>query len=177
MRKVLDLMDAQSADVVLDVGCGPGVQLIHLSRRIKAGFGIDPAEGMIAQAEQSAAECPNVRFYVGTAEALPQELNGAGIHKIFSNYALHHLPDAAKSGCIRNFGSLLPEGGAVVLGDLMFSDDPAKHEALFDFVGYGPGCDTPSRLPALEGMFMEAGLLFQTHVLNPLAAVIVGRKA
>jgi SAM-dependent methyltransferase len=177
MEKVLDLLSPQGADVVLDVGCGPGAQLIRLSPLIRSGIGIDPAERMIAQAVRAADDCPNLRFHVGTAEALPQEIDHAGVKKIFSNYALHHLPGEAKRRCIENFASLLPAGGIVVLGDLMFSDDPDNHEALFDVVGYGPGCDTPSRLPEIEAMFAGAGLTFRTHVLNPLVAVVVGRKA
>lgn len=175
MRKVLDLFDARIVDVVLDVGCGPGTQLINLSPQIRFGFGIDPAEQMIRQA-QSAADRPNVRFCVGTAEALPQEICRAHVNKIMSNYALHHLPDAAKRRSIENLASLLPDNGLFVLGDLMFSDDPDKHRRLFDIVGYGPGCDTPSRLSLLESMFVDAGLSFETHTLNPLVSIIVGKK-
>lgn len=176
VRKVLDLLKPRIEDVILDVGCGPGTQLINLSRLIKSGYGIDPAEQMIRQAEKSATDYPNLQFYVGSAEVFPQEVHHIGINKIISNYALHHLPDNAKRQSIRNFASLLPDNGMIVLGDLMFSDNPDKYKSLFDTVGYGPGCDTPSQLSLLEDMFIEAGLLPWTHILNPLVAVIVGRK-
>lgn len=176
MGKVLDLLEPQIEDVVLDVGCGPGTQLVNLSRLIKSGYGIDPAEQMIRQAKHSAVDCPNIKFRVGSAEVFPQELRRAGINKIISNYALHHLPDSAKRHSIRRLASLLPDDGRIVLGDLMFSDNPDKYEALFDIVGYGPGCDTPSQLSLLEDMFIEAGLSPSTHILNPLVAVIVGKK-
>jgi SAM-dependent methyltransferase len=176
MQKVLDLLEPQKEDIVLDVGCGPGAQLVTLARRIKFGFGIDPAELMIRQAEQLAIDCANLRFYVGTAEALPKEIYYAGINKIFSNYALHHLLDAAKHHSIVNLASLLPDNGMIVLGDLMFNGNPDEHKGLFDIVGYGPGCDTPSQLPLLENIFIEAGLSPSTYILNPLVAVIVGRK-
>ena len=176
MRKVLDLIEPQNEDVVLDVGCGPGTQLIDLSISIKFGYGIDPAEQMIKQAEQSAINCPNIKFYVGSAEALPQIINNVGINKIFSNYALHHLSDLAKRHSIQNLAALLPSNGMIVLGDLMFSDKPDKYKSLFEIVGYGPGCDTPSQLSFLEDTFVEVGLSIWTHILNPLVAVIVGRK-
>jgi SAM-dependent methyltransferase len=176
MRKVLDLLEPRIEDVILDVGCGPGTQLINLSQLIKSGYGIDPAEQMIRQAEQSATNCPNLQFYVGSAEFFPQEMRQIGINKIISNYALHHLPDNAKLQSIRNLASLLPDNGTIVLGDLMFSDNPDKYKALFDIVGYGPGCDTPSQLSLLEDMFIKAGLSPWTHILNPLVAVIVGKK-
>jgi SAM-dependent methyltransferase len=176
VRKVLELLEPRIEDVILDVGCGPGTQLINLSRLIKSGYGIDPAEQMIRQAEESATNCPNLQFYVGSAEVFPKEVHHIGINKIISNYALHHLPDNAKRQSIRNWASLLPENGMIVLGDLMFSDNPDRYKALFDVVGYGPGCDTPSQLSLLEDMFIEAGLSPWTHILNPLVAVIVGRK-
>ena len=176
MRKVLDLLEPQIEDVVLDVGCGPGTQLINLSRLIKSGYGIDPAEQMIRQAERSAVNCPNVKFYVGNSEAIPQEIHHVGINMIISNYALHHLSDSAKRHSIQQLASLLPDNGRIVLGDLMFSDNPDNHKALFDIVGYGPGRDTPSRLSLLKDMFIEAGLSPLTHILNPLVAVIVGKK-
>jgi ubiquinone/menaquinone biosynthesis C-methylase UbiE len=176
MQNVLDLLEPQNEDVVLDVGCGPGTQLVNLSRLIKFGYGIDPAEQMIKQAEQSATNCSNLKFYIGSAEVLPQEINHIGINKIISNYALHHLSDTAKRNSIKNLASLLPYNGRIVLGDLMFSDKPDKHKALFDIVGYGLGCDTPSQLSLLEDMFIESGLSPWAHILNPLVAVIVGKK-
>ena len=176
MQKVLELLEPQSEDIILDVGCGPGAQLIGLAPSIRAGYGIDPAEEMIRQAEQAAALNSNIHFYVGSAEELPREILEAGINKIFSNYALHHLPDHLKRSSINNLASLLPVHGRLVLGDLMFSDNPDKHKALFGVVGYGPGCDTPADLALLEDMFVEAGLATRICVLNPLVAVIVGEK-
>ena len=176
MRQLLDLLKPQGEDVILDVGCGPGTQLVGLSPSIRSGYGLDPAGQMIRQAEQSASDCPNLHFYVGSAGALPQGICDLGVNKIFSNYALHHLDDEAKRRSILNLAALLPDNGMIVLGDLMFSDDPHKYEALFDIVGYGPGCDTPAQLSSVEDMFIEAGLSPRSHILNPLVAVIVGRK-
>ncbi len=175
-RKVLDLLEPRIDDVILDVGCGPGTQLTQLSRSIRFGYGIDPAEQMIRRAQESTTHCPNLQFFVGSATAFPQEIHHIGINKIISNYALHHLPDNEKGQSLRNLASLLPDNGMIFLGDLIFSDNPDKFRALFDIVGYGPGCDTPSRLSLLEGMFIEAGLSPWTYILNPLVAVIVGKK-
>lgn len=176
MKKVLELLEPGVRDVVLDVGCGPGAQLIDLSRSIKFGYGVDPAEQMIRQAKKSGADRPNLKFYVGSAENLPREIQHIDINKVISNYALHHLSDAAKRQAVDNLTALLPDNGTIVLGDLMFSDDPDKYKDLFDVVGYGPGCDTPSQLSLIEDMFIKAGLSTSIHILNPLVAVIVARK-
>jgi len=176
MRAVSNLLEPHAEDVILDVGCGTGSQLLGLSPSIKQGYGIDPAEEMIRQAAQLASDCPNLQFYVGSAEHLPEDVLHLGVNKIISNYALHHLDDSTKRRAILSLAAVLPDDGLFVLGDLMFSDNPDVHQALFDRVGYGPGCDTPSQIAFLEDAFTQAGLLPQTHVLNPLVAVIAGRK-
>lgn len=176
VRKVLNLLEPHIEDRILDVGCGPGTQLINLASIIKYGYGIDSAGQMIERAKQAATDHANLDFYVGSAELLPKKIHLLGINKIISNYALHHLPDDAKRHSIKKLASLLPDTGMIVLGDLMFSDNPEKHKAMFDIVGYGPGTDTPAQLSLLEDIFIEAGLTPMTHILNPLVAVIVGRK-
>jgi ubiquinone/menaquinone biosynthesis C-methylase UbiE len=176
MQKVLDFLDPQPDDIILDVGCGPGTQLMGLAPSIRSGYGIDPAEQMIRRATDEAAGCPNLRFYIGSAQQLPENIRNAGVNKIFSNYALHHLPDETKNAAIHGLAKLLPSGGMLALGDLMFSDDPEKHHDLIEFSGYGPGADTPAYVSALERMFGSAGLSTTTHILNPLIGVIVGVK-
>lgn len=175
-RKVLALLDPQAGDVVLDVGCGPGIQLIALSRSIRAGYGVDPAVKMIGRAAEAAASLANLRFLVGEAGALPSEVLRAGVNKIYSSYALHHLADTEKRCVIGSFAALLPPGGLFVYGDLMFSGNPEAHGDLHDFAGYESGCDTPARRTAVEEMFVAANLVPSTFVLNPLVAVVAGRK-
>jgi ubiquinone/menaquinone biosynthesis C-methylase UbiE len=139
MQKVLDLLHPQLDDVVLDVGCGPGIQLIGLAPSIRLGYGVDLAEEMIRRAADEASRRANLHFYVATAQRLPDDIHTAGVNKIFSNYALHHLPDQTKRTAIESLSKLLPVGGMLILGDLMFSDNSEKHCDLFEFVGYGPG--------------------------------------
>ena len=176
MQRVLALLDPAPRDIVLDVGCGPGTQLLGLAHVIAEGYGVDPSGEMIQRATEEAAGVRNLHFHVGSAQQIPGEIKRAGVHKIMSNYALHHLPDSAKRAAIINLAEMLPIGGVFVLGDLMFSEDPRLHEELFEVVGYGPGNDDPAEVAALEEMFAFAGLSTTTYLLNPLAGVIVGRR-
>jgi ubiquinone/menaquinone biosynthesis C-methylase UbiE len=175
-RKVLEFLEPHNDDVVLDVGCGPGIQLITLAPLIKHGYGIDPAEQMIQRARQAATDFANLSFYIGSVECLSPDIAHLGINKILTNYVLHHLSDGAKRNVICDLAAVLPSNGMLILGDLMFSDDPDKYEALFDFVGFGPGSDTPSELSLLENMFIAAGMSPVSHLLNPLVGVIIGKK-
>lgn len=176
MRKVLELLDPQQDDIILDIGCGPGTQLIELARSIRSGYGVDPAEKMIRRAKAEAAGHANLHFFVGSAQNIPDIICTGETNKIFSNYALHHLSDQDKRSAIMNLSELLPNDGLLVLGDLMFSDNPEKHHDLFEFVGYGPDIDTPAYVTTIEAMFTSAGFNSKTHILNTLVGVIVGRK-
>lgn len=176
IQKVLELLDPRPGDTVLDVGCGPGIQLINLSPAIRTGIGVDPAEAMIRRANDDAAQSPNLHFYQGSAETLPAGIRTSGINKIYSNYAIHHLPDPSKKAVIADFASLLPAGGMFILGDMMFSDDPGKHRDLYDYVGYVPANDSPAFVVELEAMFRDADLQVVAHRINPLVGVLVGRK-
>jgi SAM-dependent methyltransferase len=171
---VLDMLAPCDRDIVLDVGCGPGEQLIGLAQTIKFGYGIDLSEEMIKVAKDRAKKCRNLKFYISSAETPPSELNSLEITKIFSNYALHHLSDELKASAIASLAGLLKPGGRLILGDLMFSDDPNKYTSLFDYVGYSPGDDTPSTVSDLKEMFEKANLKCMVRLLNPLSGIIIG---
>ena len=174
---VLDYLDPDTSDIILDVGCGPGTQLIDMASFIKLGFGIDLSEKMIEMAENRAKnKCENLNFFVSSAESLPDEMSDIGINKIYSNYALHHLPDDLKFESINSLSKILIPGGRFVLGDLMLSDIPDQYESMFDYVGYGPGSDTPSSVADLEVKFKKAGLKSKVRLLNPISGVIIGTK-
>lgn len=176
IQKVLQLLDPRKEDVVLDFGCGPGIQLIDLSPLIKLGIGVDPAEGMIYRARADANECNNLHFYKGSAEQFPEAIRLTGVNKIYSNYVIHHLPNEAKQQVIQAFSELLPEGGSFILGDMMFSDDPENHRDFYGPVGYVPINDSPATITELEVMFEAANLTVTKYIFNPLAGVIIGVK-
>jgi hypothetical protein len=131
---------------------------------------------MIQRARAENTGHANLKFYIGSAQHIPDVIYTAGINKTFSNYALHHLSCQDKHAAIKSLSELLPTGGLLVLGDLMFSDAPKKHYKIYDFVGYGPESDTPEHVAQLEQMFTSAGLKPTTYILNQLVGVIVGHK-
>jgi len=105
---VLDYLDPGTSDFILDVGCGSGTQLINMASCIKFGFGIDLSEKMIEVARNRAKKHKNIKFFVSSAESLPDEISDIGVTKIYSNYALHHLPDNLKSESIIESWPLIP---------------------------------------------------------------------
>lgn len=68
---VVDLLDLRPADIVLEVGFGPGVAIELLSRRVSHVAGVDPSREMLAQATARNAGAGNIRLELAYAENLP----------------------------------------------------------------------------------------------------------
>lgn len=168
-------------DIILDIGCGTGKQIIELSTYIKLGIGIDISDGMMKQATENAynENRENVEFYVGTFNKPNERINLREIHvtKIISNYALHHLNLQEKKKAIEKMVDL---GGKslkkIIIGDLMFFENPNKYKNEFNTVGYGPGSDQPSTVDELVGCFTDLSLDIEIHKLHPLVGVLVASK-
>jgi SAM-dependent methyltransferase len=58
---------------LLDVGCGPGILTIRLARLFAEAIGLDPDDGMLAEAHRAR---PDIRWERGLAEDLPAAAPG-----------------------------------------------------------------------------------------------------
>jgi len=108
-----------SPDRILDVGCGTGLLLRELARRLPGAAlltGVDAAEGMIEQARIKASD-PRLTFEQGTAERLPFPDRAFGL--VISTTSFDHWVDqrAALAECHR----VLAPRGLFVLTDLCSS--------------------------------------------------------
>ena len=72
-------LNIEPRQVVLDVACGTGSDLIQLAARYPATrfIGVDKSENFLAVAKERAGSTPNVEFLPGDAERLP--LNDATV--------------------------------------------------------------------------------------------------
>ncbi|KAL3458256.1 S-adenosyl-L-methionine-dependent methyltransferase [Aspergillus heterothallicus] len=67
-------------DLLLDIGCGPGLAIANLAPHFHHAIGLDPSEGMIATARSRIPDLPKtasgvpIRFEVSTAEELGRNL-------------------------------------------------------------------------------------------------------
>lgn len=176
-----ELIRPNMDDVVLDLGCGTGKQIVELSSKVKLAIGVDISEGMLKQAKENIEKesMNNIELYMGTFEEpnLNVDLNKKGITKIISNYALHHLTTVYKQKAIEEMIKL---GGkslqSIIIGDLMFFESPDDYEEEFPLVGYGPKVDFPSNVEELVGCFSNHDFTIDVHRLHPLVGVIAAYR-
>src|SRR4051794_10505820 len=67
----LAALDAQPADAVVDIGCGPGFYVAALAEQAARVTGIDPSASMLAMAARKTEGHRNVTLLPGEATALP----------------------------------------------------------------------------------------------------------
>jgi hypothetical protein len=158
-----------------------GKQLIELSQKVKLAIGVDISEGILKQAKENVENqaVRNIEFYTGSFEEpnLNVDLKRKHITKIISKYALHHLTTEYKQKAIEK---MINVGGedleSIIIGDLMFFENPNDHKEKFALVGYGPEVDFPSSVEELRSCFSNFDFNIEMHKLHPLVGVIVANS-
>lgn len=173
----LTRLELRPEDVLLDVGTGTGDKAIAAARICRQVIGIDVSRKSLQRARTRAKEeeLHNVVFAYGAFEDLCTELDLAsyGITKILAVYSLHHLPDEMKKRSLLTLATLLRRPGRMVIGDIMFFEDPTEHKEDFDEVGYDAGdTDFPARAEYLRDCLGQMGASVHVERIHPLVGVV-----
>jgi trans-aconitate methyltransferase len=115
-ESVVDLLDPKRGGRVLDLGCGTGHLTAEIADRVGpegAVLGVDSAPDMIRAARESypdpAFECADAREFSPGDAAGPDSFDA-----VFSNAALHWIPEADQAALAERVGDWLVPGGRFV---------------------------------------------------------------
>jgi ubiquinone/menaquinone biosynthesis C-methylase UbiE len=116
-KRVLELIDAQSCSVVLDVGTGPGSFAVKLAKNNNAFVvGIDISKRFLRIAKTHIAEenaSNNVHLITASADFLP--FRGDSFDAVTSIFTIHHLPSPRMENSFKEFYRVLKPRGKFAL--------------------------------------------------------------
>lgn len=129
-QTALGRLGLTNEDILLDVGAGTGDMAIAAARVCRQVIGIDISKKSLEQARMKVEResLSNVVFACGAfADPCAEpDLHDYGIDKVLAVYSLHHLPDRLKKQSLIGLVGLLRRPTRVVIGDIMFFEDPDK---------------------------------------------------
>jgi arsenite methyltransferase len=148
----------RAGEVVVDLGCGAGLDVIFAAPRIAPGgkvVGVDFAQPMIERAAQAFAEAgltDLVQFVVrDLAESyLPDDFADA----VISNCVINLCPD--KEAVYREAFRILKPGGRLAISDVDYSEKPA-HDVKSRFEATWAGCVGGAMEEVYFDLILQAG--------------------
>ncbi|QGN07088.1 class I SAM-dependent methyltransferase [Halorhabdus sp. CBA1104] len=175
-RAAADLVTDHAApepnDVVLDLGTGTGAIALALSETAGEVIGRDISEGMLDQASEKATDAglDNISFGTGRFRE-PNVPADTAVDIVVSNFAMHHLDDAAKGEAIETIAALGPR--RFVLGDVMLFGEADPSEPF-----YSPEVDDPATVGTLADALTSAGFaLSAVERVHDQVGVLVAERA
>ncbi|MFH1476259.1 MAG: methyltransferase domain-containing protein [Verrucomicrobiota bacterium] len=158
-RRLFALAPIRKNDVILDVGCGSGVLVPRILRRLgPAGriYEVDCADKMI-EVNRRLHTDPRIRFHVADVNAMP--IPAKSCDGLFCFSCFPHFQDKLRA--MRAMAAVLKKGGWLLLAHF---DSP---EALNHHHAHSHRAVKHDRLPdeaSMRALFTNAGLTITKHV-------------
>ncbi len=119
-NQVLEIMNFQSNDIVLDIGCGGGSLVNKVSKIVYKAVGIDLSNIMISYANVS----KNTFYIQGNMQNLP--FKEKCFSKIVCISSLMYIPENSLEGFFSELNRIITKDGSIFLGQLLNKDYSSK---------------------------------------------------
>ena len=155
----LDLADPEPGDVLVDLGCGRGADVIRAAARVGSkgvAIGVDGNGEMLAVARAAGAALLSKACFV-QSDLTDLDLPDETVDVVISNCTINHVPD--KAAAFREVHRILVPGGRFVISDVVAEEelpgavreDPAAWAAC-----YGGAVPEADYLAAIRGAGFRA---------------------
>jgi ubiquinone/menaquinone biosynthesis C-methylase UbiE len=126
-RAVAELAGLSRADVVVDVGCGPGTAARRARRTAGEVFGVDPSAPMLRLGRllTAARRMDRISFVEGAAESMPLETASATV--IWAIQSAHHWREPGQG--LREARRVLAPGGRLIVAERAVAAGARGHAA------------------------------------------------
>lgn len=128
----LALGELRAGEVVLDLGCGAGMDSLLAARRVGSTgrvIGVDMTGPMVekARANALAAGAGNAEFHLGEADHLP--VDDGSVDVVISNGVFNLCPD--KPAVLAEVFRVLHPGGRLQMADILLGEDVTPEHVAF----------------------------------------------
>lgn len=112
---LVNFINPEESEVLLDAGCGTGVNILRLHSRVRKIFGIDYAQGSVARCKKSiqVKEIANAQVCAASITSLPLPDNS--VNKVVCLSVLQYLDDNEVREALKEFARVLCPGGTLIL--------------------------------------------------------------
>lgn len=175
-RALLSQIAPREGDVIADIGCGTGTQLVKIGRRA-AGvtlIGVDPDPDVLHRARRKLAKARVVAGLTrGYARDVAELLRDRGVNKIVSSLVFHQVPLAEKAAGLAAMCHALVPGGELHVADYGLQRTPLMRK-LFRIVQAGDGFENtePNARGVLPELMSRVG--FQRVTETAVIATLTG---
>ena len=170
-RALLAQIAPREGDVIADVGCGTGTQLVKIGRSARGVtlIGIDPDPDVLHRARRKTARAGVVvGLTQGYARDAAQLLRDRAVNKIVSSLMFHQVPLAEKEAGLAAMRAALVPGGELHVADYGLQRT-ALSRRLFRIVQAGDGYENTE--PNARGVLPE--LMSQVGFRNVLETLVI----
>jgi ubiquinone/menaquinone biosynthesis C-methylase UbiE len=140
-RALLAQVAPREGDVIADVGCGTGTQLVKIGRASRGVtlIGVDPDPDVLHRARRKLASAGVVAGLTrGYARDVSDLLRDRGVNKIVSSLVFHQVPPEEKVAGLAAMRHVLVPGGELHVADYGLQRTPLMRN-LFRIVQAGDG--------------------------------------